>query len=238
MSFGYFFLPQFIFGEANLKLKRLFLFQLFVALFITLFCALGTWQLYRLQWKMELISEITFGLNSTPITYSNSIEKNYQRIVSKGSFNFEDQIYLYSLNDKGQPGFDVITPFKTINNEIVLVNRGWIPKGLKKNPKINSLENNIKIIGLLRKIYKANMFKPENDLENNIWFSVNLNDLEKLTGNKFSNFIVFLEDPNMKAPLPKKITVDVPNNHLKYAITWYSIAISILLYYLYFRKKK
>jgi surfeit locus 1 family protein len=82
------------------------------------------------------------------------------------------------------------------------------------------------------------MFKPENDLENNIWFSVNLNDLEKLTGNKFSNFIVFLEDPNMKAPLPKKITVDVPNNHLKYAITWYSIAISILLYYLYFRKKK
>ena len=238
MSFGYFFLPQFIFGEANLKLKRLFLFQLFVALFITLFCALGTWQLYRLQWKMELISEITFGLNSTPITYSNSIKKNYQRIVSKGSFNFEDQIYLYSLNDKGQPGFDVITPFKTINNEIVLVNRGWIPKGLKKNPKINSLENNIKIIGLLRKIYKANMFKPENDLENNIWFSVNLNDLEKLTGNKFSNFIVFLEDPNMKAPLPKKITVDVPNNHLKYAITWYSIAISILLYYLYFRKKK
>ena len=238
MSFGYFFLPQFIFGEANLKLKRLFLFQLFVALFITLFCALGTWQLYRLQWKMELISEITFGLNSTPITYSNSIKKNYQRIVSKGSFNFEDQIYLYSLNDKGQPGFDVITPFKTINNEIVLVNRGWIPKGLKKNPKINSLENNIKIIGLLRKIYKANMFRPENDLENNIWFSVNLNDLEKLTGNKFSNFIVFLEDPNMKAPLPKKITVDVPNNHLKYAITWYSIAISILLYYLYFRKKK
>ena len=238
MSFGYFFLPQFIFGEANLKLKRLFLFQLFVALFITLFCALGTWQLYRLQWKMELISEITFGLNSTPITYSNYIKKNYQRIVSKGSFNFEDQIYLYSLNDKGQPGFDVITPFKTINNEIVLVNRGWIPKGLKKNPKINSLENNIKIIGLLRKIYKANMFKPENDLENNIWFSVNLNDLEKLTGNKFSNFIVFLEDPNTKAPLPKKITVDVPNNHLKYAITWYSIAISILLYYLYFRKKK
>ena len=111
-------------------------------------------------------------------------------------------------------------------------------KRIKKIPEINSIKNKTKITGLLRIIYKANMFKPDNDLKNNIWFSVNLNDLEKMTGNKFSNFIVYLEDPNMKAPLPKKITVDVPNNHLKYAITWYSIAISILLYYLYFRKKK
>ena len=187
---------------------------------------------------MELISEITFGLNSTPIIYSNSIKKNYQRVISEGSYNFKDQIYLYSLNNKGKPGFDVITPFETTGNETVLVNRGWIRKELKKTSEINSMTNNIRITGLLRKIYKANMFKPDNDLENNIWFSVNLNDLEKLTGKKFSNFIVYLEDPNIKVPLPKKITIDVPNNHLKYAITWYSIAISILLYYLYFRKKK
>ena len=63
---------------------------------------------------MELISEITFGLNSTPIKYSNSIKKNYQRVVSKGKFNFKDQIYLYSLNEKGKPGYDVITPFITL----------------------------------------------------------------------------------------------------------------------------
>ena len=93
MWFGYSYLLQFIFGEANSKLKRLLLFQLFVVLFITLFCALGTWQLYRLQWKMELISEITFGLNSTPIKYSNNIEKNYQRVTSDGVYNFENQIY-------------------------------------------------------------------------------------------------------------------------------------------------
>ena len=187
---------------------------------------------------MELISEITFGLNSTPITYSNSIKKNYQRVISDGSYNFKDQIFLYSLNEKGKPGFDVITPFETLGKEIVLVNRGWIPKKFKELPKINSIQGNTKITGLLRKIYKANMFKPDNDINNNIWFSVNLDDLEKFTGKKFGNFIIYLEDQEMKVPLPRKITVDVPNNHLKYAITWYSIAISILLYYLYFRKKK
>jgi surfeit locus 1 family protein len=238
MWYGYSFLQQYIFGEVKFKLKRLFLFQLFLALFITLFCVLGTWQLYRLQWKMELISEITFGLNSTPVTYSNSIKKNYQRVISNGSYNFKDQIYLYSLNEKGKPGFDVITPFETISKEIVLVNRGWIPKELKYFAEINSIQGSTKVTGLLRKIYKANIFKPDNDIKNNIWFSVNLDDLEKFTGKKFSNFIIYLEDLDMQAPLPRKITVEVPNNHLKYAITWYSIAISILLYYLYFRKKK
>ena len=191
-----------------------------------------------MQWKMELISEITFGLNSIPIKYSNSIKKNYQRVVSDGFYNFKDQIYLYSLNQKGKPGFDVITPFETVGREIVLGNRGWIPKELKELPEINSIQGSTKVTGLLRKIYKANIFKPDNDIKGNIWFSVNLDDLERFTGNKFSNFIIYLEDPDVKAPLPRKITIDVPNNHLKYAITWYSIAISILLYYLYFRKKK
>ena len=86
---------------------------------------------------MELISEITFGLNSTPIKYSNNIEKNYQRVTSDGVYNFENQIYLYSLNEKGKPGYDIITPFKTSNNENILVNRGWIDKKLKGLEVIN-----------------------------------------------------------------------------------------------------
>lgn len=203
-----------------------------------MFCALGTWQLYRLQWKTALISEITFGLDSTPVKYSNTLQKNYQRVVSEGKFNFENQIYLYSLNESGKPGYDVITPYKTLKNENVLVNRGWINKNLKGNLEINLKENEVKITGLLREIYKANIFKPKNDLKNNIWFTLDANDLKELTGKQFSNYMIFLEKPKNKVPVPKKISIDVPNNHLKYAITWYSIAISILFYYLYFRRKK
>ena len=239
MSYGYSYLLQYIFGEANLKLKKAFLFQLFVILFVTIFCTLGTWQLYRLQWKLELISEITYGLNSSPIEYSTLIKKNYQRVTTKGKFDYDKQIYLYSLNDNGKPGYDVITPFRTNRNENVLINRGWIVKELKDNPSIN-LKNGSekKIIGLLREIYKPNMFKPDNDLKNNIWFSINLEDLKKATGEQFNNFVIFLEDNQSKTPLPKKISIDVPNNHLKYAITWYAISISIIFYYLYFRRKK
>jgi len=220
-------------------LKRAFLFQLFVIFFVTIFCALGTWQLYRLQWKVELISEITFGLNSSPIEYSSSIKKNYQRVNVKGKFDFDNQIYLYSLNDNGKPGYDVVTPFRTNKNENVLINRGWINKELKGNPSINSeTVAEQKVVGLLREIYKPNIFKPENDLTNNVWFSINLDDLKVATGERFNKFVIFLENNQAKIPLPKKISIDVPNNHLKYAITWYAISISIIFYYLYFRRKK
>jgi surfeit locus 1 family protein len=217
-------------------LKNLFLFNIFVFLFITLFCSLGTWQLYRLQWKQNLIIQISEGLKSNSIQYSKNIKKNYQKVNLVGEYNFKNQIYLYSLNTKGQPGFDVVTPFQTVNKENVLVNRGWIKKELKNDPKINYSTKNI--TGMLRIANRKNIFTPDNDIDENIWFSVNLEDLQKITDKKFNEFIVYLEDKNINIPKPKKITIDVPNNHLKYAITWYSISISILFYYLYFRKKK
>ena len=217
-------------------MKKLFLFKVFVFFFITLFCSLGTWQLYRLQWKQDLINQISEGLNSTPIQYSQNINKNYQRVTLVGKYNFKNQIYLYNLNEKGQPGFDVITPFETLNKENVLINRGWIKKEFKNNSAINSSSANIK--GLLKESNRKNIFTPNNDPKENIWFSINLNEIQKMTGKKFNKFIVYLEDEKIDTPKPKEITIDLPNNHLKYAITWYSISISILFYFLYFRKKQ
>jgi surfeit locus 1 family protein len=217
-------------------LKNQLLFNIFVLSVITLFCILGTWQLVRLQWKNTLIDQISEGLKSSPISYSNKVKINYQRVEIEGKYNFGKQIYLYSLNDKGQPGYDVITPFESLTAENVLVNRGWIKSNLKNNDIINrTIEN--KIQGLILKNIKPNVFKPENDTEKNIWFSINLEQVKEVTGKNFSNYILYLEDKKINIPKPKKITIDLPNNHLKYAFTWYSISISIFAYFLYFRKK-
>ena len=183
-----------------------------------------------------MISQINRGLQSSPINYYKNINKNYQRVQLTGNFNPSFQIFLYSLNEKGKPGFDVITPFETNNKENVLVNRGWIEKNLKNKVPLNLTSSSI--TGMLRSANRKNLFTPENDLQENIWFYLNLNDVEKFTGKKFSKYIVYLEDKNIDVPKPKKITIDIPNNHLKYAITWYAISISIIFYYLYFRQKK
>ena len=213
------------------------LFNIFVIFFITVFCSLGTWQLYRLQWKLDLIEQINAGLKSEPVKYSKIIKKNYQRVTVEGKFKFNKQIYLYSLNETGKPGFDVITPLMTNSNEHVLVNRGWIEKNYKDLKSINAIKDN-EIVGIFREIPKPNMFKPKNDIFKNVWFSLNQNDLKRFTGINFRNYVIFLEGKKTNLPTPKVITANLTNNHLKYALTWYSVALSILIYFLYFRKKQ
>jgi surfeit locus 1 family protein len=215
-------------------LRHKFLFSIFVFFFISIFIALGSWQLVRLNWKLDLIEQIQSSLKDEPININNTALKNYLRIKAVGTIDFENQIYLYNLNEKGAPGFEVINPIK-INKENYLLNRGWIPFNKKNDKEINIIDEN-NIVGVLRKQIKANMFKPKNDISNNYWFTLNREDLYDFTGKKFSPYIIYLSSKN-EFPKTKLITANISNNHKKYAITWFSLAISILLIYLYFRKK-
>ena len=130
--------------------------------------SLGSWQLYRLNWKLNLISEINNSLKNSPVELSKSNKKNYLRITTSGKVDFDKQIYLYNLNDSGKPGFEVINPI-LIGNENYLINRGWIPFDKKDKAEINALNTNA-IIGTLKTQSKANSFKPNNDINENYWF--------------------------------------------------------------------
>ena len=163
-----------------------------------------------------------------------SKKENFLKIKASGSIDFDKQIYLYNLNESGTPGFEVINPI-TIGDENFLINRGWIPFEKKGTQEINVFDQK-NIIGTLRLQGRKNIFKPDNDLDENYWFSLNREDILKFTGKNFSNYIIYL-DGNYQLPRPKKITANISNNHQKYAITWFSLALSILLLYLYFRKK-
>ena len=215
-------------------MKHKFLFSVFVIFFILVFVALGSWQIVRLNWKNNLILEIENSLKNPPVELTNSNVENYLKIKTTGSIDLEKQIYLYNLNDTGTPGFEVINPI-LINDTNYLINRGWIPFEKKNSQEINVFDEN-DIIGTLKLQGRKNIFKPDNDLEENYWFSLNREDILKFTGKEFSKYIIYLNG-NYKVPKPKKITANISNNHQKYALTWFSLAISILLLYLYFRKK-
>jgi surfeit locus 1 family protein len=215
-------------------LKHKFLFSVFVIFFILVFIALGSWQIVRLNWKNNLILEIENSLKNPSVELTQSNKENYLKIKTSGFVNFNKQIYLYNLNEKGTPGFEVINPI-LIDNENYLVNRGWIPFEKKGSKEINFFDEN-NIIGTLKLQGKKNIFKPDNDIKENYWFSLNRDDILKFTGKEFSEYLIYL-DGNYELPKPKKITANISNNHKKYAITWFSLAISILLLYLYFRKK-
>jgi surfeit locus 1 family protein len=215
-------------------LKHKFLFSVFIIFFILVFIGLGTWQIVRLNWKNNLILEIENSLKNPPVELAQSNKENFLKIKTSGVINFDKQIYLYNLNDSGTPGFEVINPI-TIGDENYLINRGWIPFEKKGAQEINVFDQK-NIIGTLKLQGRKNIFKPDNDLDKNYWFSLNREDILKFTGKNFSQYIIYL-DGNYKFPRPKKITANISNNHQKYAITWFSLALSILLLYLYFRKK-
>ena len=215
-------------------MKHKFLFSVFVYFIISVLIGLGSWQIYRLNWKLDLIAEIENSLKNNPIELSKADKKNYLRIKTSGLVDFDKQIYLYNLNDSGNPGFEVVNPI-IVNNENYLINRGWIPFDKKNQPEINLFDEN-NIIGTLKLQSKANSFKPKNDIEKNYWFTLDRNDIFSYTGKNFSKYIIYTSG-DYKIPKPKVITANISNNHKKYAITWFSMAISILLLYLYFRKK-
>ena len=215
-------------------MKHKFLFSVFIIFFIFVFIALGTWQIIRLNWKNNLILEIENSLKNSPVELTQSNKQNYLKIKTSGNIDFEKQIYLYNLNDAGTPGFEVLNPI-FIDGENYLLNRGWIPFEKKDTPEINMFDSN-NIVGTLKIQGRNNIFKPDNDIKENYWFSLNRKDISNFTGKKFSKYIIYL-DGDYQFPRPKKITANISNNHKKYAMTWFSLAISILLLYLYFRKK-
>ena len=190
--------------------------------------------MYRLSWKLDLINQIENSLKIDPVELKNVEKKNYLRIKTSGQIDFEKQIYLYNLNETGKPGFEVINPIK-IGNEDYLINRGWISFDQKNKPEINMVDQK-NIIGTLMLQSKSSSFKPKNEVDKNYWFTLDREDILKFTGKNFSKYIIYLNG-NYENPRPRVITAKISNNHKKYAITWFSMAISILLIYLYFRKK-
>ena len=215
-------------------MKNKLLFSVFVYFIILTLLSLGFWQIYRLNWKLELIEQIENSLKNDPVELTSIEKKNYLRIKTSGEIDFDKQIYLYNLNDGGKPGFEVINPIK-IGDENYLMNRGWIPFEKKDLPELNLVDQN-QIVGTLMLQTKPSTFKPENDIEKNYWFTLNREDISKFTGRNFSEYVIYLNG-DYKIPKPRVITAKISNNHKKYAITWFSMAISILLIYLYFRKK-
>ena len=216
-------------------MKNKLLFSIFVFIFISIFIALGSWQIVRLNWKLEILNKIDVSLKKEPVDLIANPPEDYLKIKTSGIIDFNKQIYLYSLNEKGAPGFNVVNPIK-INNKNFLLNRGWIPFDKKNTKEINIFDHKT-ILGTLKKQTKASKFKPANDIKDNYWFTLDRNDVFKYTNKNFSPFIIYLNN-NSELPRPKIITVNIPNSHKKYAITWFSLALSIFFFYLYVRKNK
>jgi len=213
------------------KIKSLDIFFIF---FIFTILSLGTWQVYRLYLKNNLISDLQNNLKTSSINFNVDIDKEYTKVFFKKK-DINTKIFLYHLN-KGEIGFKVIVPYEINSSLLVLVDKGWIRKD-KINLIKNTLFNDDIIEGYTKKIREKNLFTPNNNIKEDFLYSVEIDNLKKSLNKNIYPLLIIQTSKTNKDIIPNDYEVRLPNNHLQYAITWYGLALFTIIFFLYYRKK-
>ena len=216
---------------------------------VAILIGLGVWQLERLEWKEGVIARIEARTEQEPISLQRALEiareegdPSYYPVRVEGRFHNKRERYLYAISLEGEPGWHVITPLETVDGDIVLVDRGFVPERLRDpaTRRKGQLQEVVAVTGLIRSPEKPNLFIPDNDPEANQWFT---RDLPAMARSMFPDRIVeispfFLEARASEVPggWPKggQTRLKITNNHLQYALTWFGLAICLVVVYAVF----
>ena len=193
--------------------------------------SLGSWQIYRLQWKNALLSKISKSYIKTPEEFNNN-SKLYSKVKIKGKI-INQPLFVYSLSSGGKYGYDVYVPVET-KNYTILSKAGWVSKKFKLNQQ--ELNSDITFDAILLKPKRKNIFTPENSIELIFFLDLELlqlNYTKKLYPLIAENNSDLLKQYNLRKPEKIKL----PNNHLQYALTWYSLCFVIIVAFLIYKRK-
>ena len=208
--------------------------DIFFIIFIFVVLSLGTWQVFRLDLKNNLISNLENNLKKNFVSFNIDIDQEYTKVLLKKK-DSKSKIFLYHLN-KGEMGFKVIVPYEVNSSLIVLVDKGWVRKD-KINLIKNTLLNDNVIEGYTKKITKNNLFTPNNNIKEDFLYSIDVDSLKKSLNKNIYPLLIIQTSKTNKDIIPNEYEVRIPNNHLQYAITWYGLAIVTIIFFLYYRKK-
>jgi surfeit locus 1 family protein len=208
---------------------------------VVLVCAaLGVWQLQRLEWKRGLISQREAALNAAavalPQTLADARGLEFHPVFDTGVFLHDKEIHLNAIGPRGGAGFDVLTPLEEAGGRIVFVDRGFVPSELKDPAKraAGQPPGTVRLAGLLRlpATNKPNWFVPDNRPDQGDWFWVDLPAMRAATGlADVAPFYIDADGTPNPGGWPKGgvTPLALPNDHLQYAITWFSLAVAAIV---------
>ena len=209
----------------------------FLLLLVALFLALGSWQVQRLFWKLDLIARVESRIHADPVAVpsraewpSISREKDeYRRVTATGLFRHDRTALVQAVTDRGA-GFWVLTPLVLADGSAVLVNRGFVPAD-RSSPDARVASElaagPVVITGLLRVSEPGGGFLRSNDPVNDRWFSRDVAAIAAAKGleDAAPYFIDADATPNAGGlPIGGLTVVAFRNSHLVYALTWYALA--------------
>ena len=206
---------------------------------------LSAWQMERRDWKLGILDRIAQNQAAPAMPFDELIKgdplrREYGRVRIAGTLLNDKEYYLAARSLKDDVGLQVVTPLKTDDGTIVLFDRGFVPSE-KKDPKTRAAgqpSGRVELIGLVRRSQVKRQFAPDNAPDRNIWFYVDVPRMRQMAGAKPDPVLdtFFLEadaTPNPGGlPIGGQTRLDIPNDHLQYAITWFLIAMAGIGVYL------
>ena len=120
---------------------------LLAAVFATGCVFLGRWQMDRRAETLAEIQRVTSNYSATPITFAQAREefdqldpsREWTQVKLQGSYDVDGQRIVRNRPLNGQPGYEVVVPFKLVSGETVVIDRGWLPIGNKTPGRPDSI---------------------------------------------------------------------------------------------------
>ncbi|XP_030363146.1 surfeit locus protein 1 isoform X1 [Strigops habroptila] len=226
---------------------------------LTTFC-LGTWQVQRRKWKLDLIAQLASRITSEPIPLTldpmELKELEYRPVKVRGRFDHSKELYILPrslveperearaatrLMSHPENGANVITPFYCTDLGVtILVNRGFVPKKkLKPETRLKGqIEDEIDLTGVVRLSETRKPFVPENNVEKNRWHYRDLQAMAAVTGAEPIFIDADFRSTVPGGPIGGQTRVSLRNEHMQYIITWYGLcAATAFLWYRKFIQK-
>ena len=211
------------------------LFSIFSIFIIFILFSLGGWQLVRLQWKKDFIKDINLSISQPAKSLITENIKNYQKVKSQGIL-FKNNYFVYRLNEKGKYGFNLVSILKLNTSDAVIIQRGWVEK-IEKSMMTNNQEV-YSFEGVLHPLKSKGMFTPDNNPKENFLYYLDRDKLEYNLKTFIYPYVVIQTGKDQNFPvLQNNLNINISNNHLQYAITWFVLGFCIIIAFWYYKKR-
>lgn len=200
--------------------------------------ALGTWQVERLHWKEALIQRIHERASAPPVPLPADVSDpdafDLRPVTVTGRFLHERAMLALARPRQGQVGYEVVTPLERADGgPPVLVNRGWVPMDRRDLARVGE-GGVVTVRGVARLPSRPGWLEPANTPGAEVWRRV---DPAAMAAGAdlaaVAPLVVEAAPGQTPGGLPAGIEprIELPNNHLQYAVTWYSFAAILLAIY-------
>lgn len=214
---------------------------------LAILLGLGVWQVQRHAWKSDLIEKLRTRAESTAIPLALDISDldalEFQRVRVTGQFLHDKELYLLNRSLNGNPGLHILTPLQRADGGVIMINRGWTPFE-KKEPASRmkgQLAGPVTVEGIVRLMKAPNDFMPDNEPDKNTWFYWDATAMAAAVGAKKvpPYYIMAVKDPAAGMyPVGHQWRLDIRNNHVEYAITWFSLAIALVVIFVVYHRQQ